>query len=61
MYSATNEEQKRSDIEQILHKALVREELDAEGEENKTHSVRMENVTLGNQEAKAENDRIQGR
>jgi len=54
LFGAVAEEQRRADVEQVLHKDVVREELD--GERNKRHSaVKVENVALGKEEAVAEN------
>jgi len=48
LFGTVAEEQRRADVEQVLHKAIVREELDneREGGDNK-QSVRMENVSPG--------------
>lgn len=57
LFGVIDEAQRKADVEQVLHKAVVREELDGDRirEEDKSHSVRMENVSLGQEEAKAEN------
>jgi len=51
LFGTVAEEQRRADVEQVLHKNVVRSELD----KDKGHSVRMENVRLGEEEAVAEN------
>jgi len=53
LFGTVAEEQRRADVEQVLHKNTVREELNHDQE--KRHSVRVENATLGKEEAAAEN------
>lgn len=57
LFGSIAEEQRRADVEQVLHKAVLGHELDGEIEKEAPmgHSVRMENVELRKEETAAEN------